>query len=172
MWGENLPVNKGKDNFEEIQYSYYRDETVAIEAFKAGEFDFRQENIARVWATSYDFPALREGKVVKEEIKHSIPVGMQGFTFNLRKDKFSDIRVRKAISQAWNFEWSNKALFFGSYTRTNSFFENSIYASEGLPSEAELKLLVPFKVRFRMKFLQSNINHQLMVKMEMQGQTL
>jgi microcin C transport system substrate-binding protein len=144
-WAADLPVNKGKDNFDEIEYKYYRDETVAIEAFKGGDFDFRQENIARVWATSYDFPALRDGKVIKDEIKHSIPVGMQGFAFNLRRDKFKDIRVRKALSQAWNFEWSNKALFFGSYIRSNSFFENSIYASEGLPDKNELKLLEPFR---------------------------
>ena len=144
-WGENLPINKGKDNFDTIRYDYYRDSTVALEAFKAGEYDFRQENAARVWATGYDSPALKAGLYKKIEIKNEVPTGMQGFAFNTRKEIFQDRRVRAAIAYAFDFEWSNKNLFFGQYTRTKSYFSNSELASSGLPSPEELKILEPLR---------------------------
>lgn len=140
-WGKNLPINRGRYNFDSIQVDYYRDETVAIEALKAGEYDFRQENIARLWAKAYDTPAIRSGALKKEEISHKIPTGMQGFIFNLRRDKFKNRLTREAITLAFNFEWANKNLFYSGYHRSLSYFSNSELASHGLPSEAELNLL-------------------------------
>jgi microcin C transport system substrate-binding protein len=145
-WGKDLPVSRGLYNFDSIRYEYFRDGTVALEAFKAGQYDFRDENNSKVWATGYDFPALTAGLVVKEEVKHRLPTGMQSFAFNLRRaEKFGDIRVRQAIGLAFDFEWSNKNLFYDQYRRTESFFSNSELASTGLPSQAELKLLEPFR---------------------------
>ncbi|TAH37762.1 MAG: ABC transporter substrate-binding protein [Alphaproteobacteria bacterium] len=144
-WGKNLPINKGRYNFERIRYDYYRDGQVALEAFKAGEYDFRQENVAKDWATAYDFPALSYGLVKKEEIPHEIPTGMQGFAMNTRRALFSDPAVRQALGYAFDFEWSNKALFFGSYTRTRSYFSNSELASVGLPSADEIKVLEKYR---------------------------
>jgi len=144
-WGEKLPIQVGTNNFDVIRYDYYRDETVAMEAFKAGEYDFRTENQASRWATGYDFPALRDGAVIKRDVIHQRPTGMQAFAFNLRRDQFKDPRVREALGYAFDFEWTNKNLFYGQYTRTNSFFENSDLAADAPPSEAELKLLEPFR---------------------------
>lgn len=144
-WGKDLPVNKGKYNFDAVQYDYYRDATVAVEAFKGGEYDFRQENISKVWANSYNIPQVEDGRIIKEELNHSIPTGMQAFVFNTRRHKFADVRVREAITHAFDFEWTNKNLFNGAYSRTKSYFSNSDYASSGLPSAAELELLKPFK---------------------------
>jgi microcin C transport system substrate-binding protein len=145
-WGKDLPVSRGLYNFDSIRYEYFRDSTVALEAFKAGQYDFRAENNSKVWATGYGFPALTAGQVIKEEVKHQIPTGMQAFAFNLRRaEKFGDIRVRQAIGLAFDFEWSNEALFYGQYARTESFFSNSELAATGLPSPAELKLLEPFR---------------------------
>jgi microcin C transport system substrate-binding protein len=144
-WGKDLPINKGKNNFDIMRYDYYRDATVALEAFKAGEYDFRQENAARVWATGYDSPALKAGLFKKAEIKNENPTGMQGFAFNTRKDLFQDRRVRAALAYAFDFEWTNKNLFFGQYTRTKSYFSNSELASSGLPSPEELKILEPLR---------------------------
>lgn len=146
-WGKDLPVNKGRDNFDTVEYSYYRDNTVAVEAFKAGAYDLRQENISKVWATAYNIPAVRNGQIIKEEIEHDKPAGMQAFVFNTRRDKFKDRRVREAINYAFDFEWENKHIFYGAYTRSESYFSNSIYAAEGLPSKAELKLLSRWKKR-------------------------
>lgn len=144
-WGKDLPVRIGQNNFDTIRYDYYRDEMVAIEAFKAGQYDFRLENIAKVWFTAYKFDALSRGEVKKEEISHSIPTGMQGFVFNTRRAGLADRRVREAISLAFDFEWSNKTMFFNAYNRTGSYFSNSEFASSGLPEGAELALLQGFK---------------------------
>jgi len=146
-WGKDLGVRKGQDNFDTIRYDYYRDATVALEAFKAGEYDFRQENISKNWATAYDFPAIKKGLVIKEEIRHQRPTGMQAFVFNTRREIFRDRRVREALAYAFDFEWTNKNLFYGQYTRTRSYFSNSELASKGLPSSAELKILEPYRGR-------------------------
>ena len=144
-WGRDLPVNKGRYNFDIIRYDYYRDTKVALEAFKAGEYDFRTENVSKDWATAYEFPALDRGMAIKAEIPHEIPTGMQGFAMNTRRPVFADPMVRQALAYAFDFEWANKALFFGAYTRTNSYFSNSELASSGLPSEAELKVLEKYR---------------------------
>ena len=144
-WGPNLPVNRGHYNFDRIRYDYYRDQTVALEAFKSNEFDFRQESRANVWATGYDVPAVRDGLIVKEEIPHSFPMPLQAFTFNLRRDQFQDRRVREALSYTFDFEWTNKNLFHGQYKRSKSFFPNTELASSGLPTEAELRYLEPLR---------------------------
>ena len=145
-WAIDLPVNKGQSNFDEISYEYYRDRDVATEAFKSGAFDLRAENQSKRWATAYDFPALKEGKVKKILIPHERPTGMQGFVFNTRKDFFSDPKVRLAINYAWDFEWTNKTLMYNAYKRTNSYFSNSELSSSGtLPEGEELKILQKFK---------------------------
>jgi microcin C transport system substrate-binding protein len=144
-WGRDLPVNVGRHNFDEIEYDYYRDGTVALEAFKAGEYDFRLESSSKSWATAYDFPALKDGLVRREEIPHDRPAGMQAFAFNTRRPLFQDARVRRALGEAFDFEWSNEKLFYGQYTRTRSYFDNSELAATGLPSAAELALLEPFR---------------------------
>jgi len=144
-WGRDLPVNVGRDNFDVIQYDYYRDRTVSLEAFKAGEYDFRQENTSKDWATGYESPALREGLMRKEEIANEMPTGMQGFLFNTRREIFAGRKVREALSYAFDFDWTNRALFYGAYARTKSYFSNSELASSGLPSEAELEFLEPFR---------------------------
>ncbi len=144
-WAKDLPLNVGRYNFDQIVYEYYRDGTVALEAFKAGNLNFRRENVSKFWATAYDTPAVKDGRIVKEEIKHQNPTGMQAFAFNLRRDKFKNKQVREALNLAFDFEWTNKNLFYGAYTRTSSYFSNSELASSGLPSEAELALLNPFK---------------------------
>ena len=145
-WGfkNNIPIKIGKDNFGTIRYDYYKDRGIEREAFKSGEIDFFSENSSKEWATSYSIDAVEKGLIVKELIQHENPQGMQGFAFNLRKDKFKDRRVRKALSYAFDFEWSNKNLFFDAYKRTDSFFENSELASSGLPSKEELKHLNPY----------------------------
>lgn len=144
-WAANLPVNKGRYNFDTIRYDYYRDSGVMMQAFKAGEYDFKLESSARDWATAYDIPALREGRIIKENIHHEDPQGMQGFVFNTRREMFKDIRVRKAIAQLLDFEWMNANLFYGQYTRSNSFFANSELASSGLPEGKELEVLEGFR---------------------------
>ena len=144
-WAKDLPVNKGRFNFDNIIIEYFRDATVSLEAFKSGDYDFREENQAKRWATAYNFPALQKGLVKKEEIKHEIPSGMQGFFINTRKEIFKDPIVRKALNYAFDFEWTNKALFFSQYKRTNSYFSNSELAASNLPTKEELILLEPFK---------------------------
>ena len=144
-WGKYLSVNKGRFNFEKIVIEYFRDATVALEAFKSGDYDFRQENQAKRWANAYNFKAIENGFVKKKSLKHEIPTGMQGFFINSRKEIFKDPIVREALNYAFDFEWTNKILFFDQYKRTGSFFSNSDLASSGLPSGEELKLLKPFK---------------------------
>lgn len=140
-WAANLPVNKGRYNVDTISYISYRDMTVALEGFKAGQYDFRAENSAKNWATQYDFPAIKQGLVKKETPPDLTPQGMQGFIYNTRKPLFQDVRVRQALAYAFDFEWSNRALFHNAYTRTNSYFANSELASTGLPKGDELALL-------------------------------
>ena len=143
-FGASIPIKIGKDNFGTIRYDYYKDRGIEREAFKSGEIDFFSENSSKEWATAYDINAVNEGLIKKELISHENPQGMQGFAFNIRKDKFKDRRVRKALSYAFDFEWSNKNLFFDAYKRTDSFFENSELASSGLPSKEELNYLNPY----------------------------
>ena len=146
-WGfENniVPIKVGKDNMGSIRYDYYKDRGVEREAFKSGEIDFFSENTSKEWATGYDIDAVTEGLIKKELIPHENPQGMQAFAFNTRKNIFADKRVRKALSFAFDFEWTNKNLFYGAYKRTDSFFENSELASSGLPSQAELAYLNPY----------------------------
>lgn len=144
-WAANLPVDKGRFNVDTIRYDYYRDATVALEAFKAGQYDLRVENSSKDWATGYDGPALRAGSIKKEAIANQLPSGMQGFGYNLRRPIFQDPRVREALAYAFDFEWSNKSLFYGAYTRTRSYFDNSELAATGVPKGEELKILEPFR---------------------------
>jgi microcin C transport system substrate-binding protein len=146
-WARDIPACKGTQNFGAYRYEYFRDTTVALEAFKAGQIDFRTENVARDWATAYDFPARRRGLVKLDEIRHQIPTGMQAFAVNLRRPLFQDIRVRRALVELFDFEWMNANLFFGAYARTNSYFSNSELASSGLPQGRELAILERFRDR-------------------------
>jgi microcin C transport system substrate-binding protein len=144
-WQKDLPVMRGLNNFDTRRTEYFRDGTVALEAFKAGQVDFREENVAKDWATAYDFPAVQKGLVKKELLNHHLPTGMQGFGVNTRRSQFSDVRVRQALAMAFDFEWANANLFYGSYTRTNSYFSNSDLASSGIPEGAELTLLDKYR---------------------------
>jgi microcin C transport system substrate-binding protein len=144
-WAENLPVNRGQYNFGTMRYDIYRDENVSLEALKAGGYDFRREYIARNWATAYDTPAVKDGRIIKREIPDGTPQGMQAFIFNTRLGKFSDRRVREAIGLSLDYEWVNKTIFYGAYTRNSSFFENTEFAANGLPSADELTLLKPYE---------------------------
>ena len=144
-WANNFPVNIGYNNFKYIQYDYYRDASVMIEALKAMEYDFRHENISKEWSTSYKSIVQENKSFTKEEVSHQLPQGMQAFIFNIRKDIFKDINLRKAINLAFDFEWTNKALFYNQYTRTKSYFSNSNLASSGLPQGLELQILNKYK---------------------------
>ncbi len=144
-WGADLPVNRGRYNFDAMQFDYYRDSTVALEAFKAEEYDFREENSSKNWATSYTGPAFDEGRIKKELIADANPAGMQAFIMNTRLEKFSDPRVRAAIAHGFDFEWTNANLFYSAYTRSHSFFSNSEMAATELPTEKELEILEPFR---------------------------
>ena len=146
-WGRDLAVNRGQNNIDVIRYDYYRDATVAVEAFKAGEFDFRSENNSKEWGTAYDLPDVANGRMIRELIDHEIPTGMQAFWFNTRRAKFADRRVRHALAHAFDFEWSNANLFYGQYTRTKSFFSNTELASSGLPQGGELRVLERYRGR-------------------------
>ncbi|MFT3989172.1 extracellular solute-binding protein [Aestuariivirga sp.] len=148
-WAKDLPVNRGRFNFDELRYDYFRDRTAAFEALKSGVIDLREEYTSRDWATAYDFPAVKDGRVIREELPDETPSGAQGFFFNLRRPQFQDIRVRQAFNLAFDFEWENANLFYNSYTRTASFFEESDLKAEGLPSPEELKLLEPMKAELR-----------------------
>lgn len=144
-WAADLPVNKGRNNFDTIKVIYYTDYTVAFEGFKGGDYDFREEYYSKLWATGYTFPEIESGKIIRETITDGKPSGAQGYWINLRREKFLDPRVREAIVLAFNFEWSNKTLFYDAYKRTDSFWENSFLQAEGLPSEEELVLLNPLR---------------------------
>ncbi|WP_036228875.1 extracellular solute-binding protein [Marinobacterium jannaschii] len=144
-WAENLPVNIGRHNYDQIQYDVYLDGTVALEAFKAGEFDFTQENSSKRWATSYTGPGFKSGKIIKTELPHQNPTGMQAFVMNTRRPLFTDSTIRQALGMAFDFEWTNKNLFYNAYTRTHSFFSNSEMAATALPTPAELEILEPIR---------------------------
>ncbi len=144
-WGKDLPINRGFYNFDVMTTDYYRDNSVALEALKAGQFDYWLEMSAKNWANAYNTPAVAEGRLIKEQIPNGNPTGMQGFVYNLRKPMFQDIRVREALSLLFDFEWSNKQLFNGAYTRTRSYFENSEMAATGLPDKAQLAILEPLR---------------------------
>lgn len=147
-WAKDMPTQKGRYNFDRIRYDVYRDATVALEALKAGEYDLRQENESKKWATGYsDWDAVKTGKAVLREFRHGMPSGMQGYAFNLRRPLFSDVRVREALAQAFDFEWANRNLFYGQYARTNSYFDNSELAAKGLPEADELALLEPLRAQ-------------------------
>ncbi len=144
-WGAELAVNVGQYNFGTIRYDEYLDFDIALEAFKAHEYDFRLENNSKLWATAYTGPDFDNGLIIKEEIPHERPTGMQAFIFNLRKPIFQDPRVREALGYAFDFEWANTNLFYGQYDRTKSYFSNSELAATGMPSDAELASLEPFR---------------------------
>lgn len=147
-WAKDLPVVKGQYNFDGIVYDLFRDETVLLQALFSGNYDVRVENIAKAWNEEYDNQrAVKEGWIKREEIPHSLPAGMQGFAFNIRRDIFKDPQVRAALNYAFDFEWSNKKFAGGKYKRTDSYFENSELAAEGLPTGQELEILEPFRAQ-------------------------
>ena len=175
-WGKDLPIKKGIDNFGTIRYEYYKDRSIEREAFKSGEIDFFSENSSKEWATSFEISAVKNKLIIKELIGHENPQGMQAFVFNTRKEIFKDKKVREALSYAFDFEWTNKNLFYDAYKRTDSFFENSELASSGLPSGGELDLLnaymdqLPKKV-FNTKFEISKTDGSGFIRQELQKAT-
>jgi microcin C transport system substrate-binding protein len=142
-WGEALPINKGTNNFDTVRYEYFADPNAAFEGFKGGTYTFRQENSSKSWATQYDFPLVASGEVQKVELANGNKANGQAFLFNLRRDKFKDPKVREAIGLMFNFEWSNKTLFFDLYARINSVWENSYLAATGAPTPEEVTILQP-----------------------------
>jgi microcin C transport system substrate-binding protein len=144
-WGANLPVSRGQNNFDTVRYEYYRDREVAFEGFTAKNYLFREEFTSRVWATRYEFPAIKDGRVKRDVLDDDTPSGAQGWFINTRRDKFKDPGLREALIDAFDFEWTNKSLMYGSYERTHSVFQNSPMMAEGKPSPAELALLEPFR---------------------------
>jgi microcin C transport system substrate-binding protein len=146
-WGADLPVARGLNNFDVVRYEFYRDRDVAFEGFTGKSYLFREEFTSRVWATRYDFPAIRDGRVKREELPDDTPSGAQGWFINTRREKFKDPRLREALIYAFDFEWTNKNIMYGAYKRTASVFQNSEMMAEGPPSAEELALLEPFRGR-------------------------
>ena len=146
-WAKDLPVVRGRYNFDDIKYEYYRDRTAELESVKAGAFDLREEFTAKDWTTAYDIPAVKDGRLLQLTLPDETPSGAQGFFANMRRERFRDVRVRKAIGLAFDYEWMNKNLFYGLYTRTESYFENSDMKATGLPSPEELALLEPHRAK-------------------------
>ncbi len=144
-WAKDMPTGRGFQNFNRVRIEYFRDPTVAMQAFKAGQIDYRQENISKQWATAYDFPAVEKGLVVKDPIKHQLPIGIQGWIMNTRRAVFKDARVREALGQVWDFEWTNRNLFYNAYVRSHSYFGNTPQEAQGLPDAAEAALLAPYR---------------------------
>jgi len=144
-WGAKLPVNVGQYNFDTVRYEYYRDRDVGFEGFKAKSYLFREEFTSRTWATGYDFPAIRDGRVRRDQIPDNLPTGGQGWVFNMRRAKWANPRLREALNYAFDFEWTNKTIMYGVYKRTHSVFQNSDMMAKGLPSPEELKLLEPWR---------------------------
>jgi len=144
-WADGLPVRKGMYNFDRVTYKYYKDSTIALEAFKAGEFDFFFENYSKRWARSHEGPKYKSGEILKKELKHSNNAGMQGFAINTRRERFKDVRVRRALSLAYDFAWANDHLFYNQYVRCDSYFSNSELAAMGLPEGDELVLLNEYR---------------------------
>lgn len=150
-WGWHLPVNRGRYNFDELRYEYFRDRTAEFQGLKAGEYDLREEFTSKTWATEYDIPQVESGRLKRLTLPDARPSGAQGFFINTRKEKFSDRRVRRALDYAFDFKWTNRNQFYGLYKRTNSFFENSDMKAEGEPGEAERALLEPYRDRLSEK---------------------
>lgn len=144
-WGDNLPVFKGRYNFERITYDYYRDRNVELEAFFAGNYDFREEFTAKLWATGYDAPPVRDGRIAKKLIPNKLPQGMQGFVFNIRRPVFADRAVRRALDYAFDYDWANKQFAYGAYTRSRSYFSNTDMAATGLPAGREIDILEKYR---------------------------
>jgi microcin C transport system substrate-binding protein len=144
-WGKDLPINAGQNNFDEIEYIFFKDAQVVFEAFKGDQYDWRRENSSKGWATGYDVPAVKDGRLIKDEVKLKQVQGLQAWVMNLRKPKFQDVRVRRALNLAFDFEWSNQNLFYGLYTRSRSLFNNSDMEAKGTPSPEELALLEPLR---------------------------
>jgi microcin C transport system substrate-binding protein len=144
-WGADLPVSRGQNNFDTVRYEFFRDRDVAFEGFTGKTYLFREEFTSRIWATRYDFPAIRDGRVKRETLPDDTPSGAQGWFINTRRDKFKDPRLREALIDAFDFEWTNKTIMYGAYLRTQSVFQNSDMMAVGKPSEEELKLLEPFR---------------------------
>ena len=144
-WGADLPVGRGQNNFDIVRYEYYRDRDVGFEGFTAGSYLFREEFTSRTWATRYDFPALKDGRVKRDTLPDDTPSGAQGWFINTRRPKFADPRLREALDYAFDFEWTNKTIMYGSYQRTVSVFQNSDMMAKGPPSAEELALLEPFR---------------------------
>ncbi len=144
-WAQNIPVNKGMYNFDEIRYESYRDPVVAVEAFKAGGYDLREENISRVWATSYNIKAVKDGRLIKETVDHKVPANLQTTYINMRRDDGKDINFRQALTLAFDYDWMNKNLFYSLYKRTESYFDNTHFKATGLPTGKELKILEKYK---------------------------
>jgi microcin C transport system substrate-binding protein len=143
-WAKDLPINKGRFNFDKIRYLHYRNINIGFEGFRAGQYFYHEEVTSRTWSIGYNFPAYNQKYVVKQELPNQNPVNLQAFVFNNRRPMFKDIRVRQALTYAYDFEWMNKALFYGNYERIQSFFHNSELAATGTPSEAERELLNPW----------------------------
>ena len=158
-WGKDLPVNVGTNNFNEQRFEYFRDGVVELEAFKGDQYDFRVETSAKDWATAYNFPAVKDGKVIIEEFPERASGAMQAFIPNLRREKFQDQRVRRALNLALDFDGMNRTLFFGQYKRTTSYFQNTELASSGLPSGLELEILQSVKDKIPASvFTEANAN--------------
>ncbi len=154
-WGGNLPVNRGRFNFETIEIEYFRDANSLFEGFKKGLFHIRPEGDPGRWARGYDFPAVADGRIIKEEFENGVPSGMAGLVFNTRREIFSDIRVRRALTLLFDFEWLNKNLFFGAYARTQSYFDKSELSSLGHPAnDRERALLAPYQDRIAEEFIE------------------
>lgn len=147
-WAANLPVNKGRFNFDNIRYDYYLDDNVAFEAFKAGAFDFRAEGSAKKWATQYTGNNFSRGYIVKDEVPNTVATDTQWLAFNIQKPQFADRRVREALSLLFDFEWMNKALFYNAYKRVDSYFQNTEYAAQAAPDARELAILAPLKGQY------------------------
>jgi microcin C transport system substrate-binding protein len=146
-WAKDLPVNRGRYNFDEVRYEYYRDRTAELQSLKAGSYDLREEFTARDWMTAYDTPAVKQGRLVRLTLPDESPSAAQGFFLNTRRPKLADVRVRKALDLAFDFEWTNKNIFYGLYKRTESFFENSDMKASGKPEGRELALLEPLRAK-------------------------
>ena len=146
-WAKDLPVNTGLNNFDVIRWDYFRDRQVAFEAFKSGVLTFHSEYTSRFWHTLYDFPAIRDGRVKRDELETNLPAGGQGWWINQRRAMFRDARIRRALAYAFDFEWTNKNIMYASFKRTTSFFDNSDFKAVGLPSPEELALLEPFRAQ-------------------------
>lgn len=157
-WGEKLPVNRGKYNFDRVEVEFYRDSSVAFEAFKAGEFDFYIEHQAKNWATGYRFPAIARGEVIRAEIPHQIPTQTQALFMNSRRAIFAERKVREAMGLMFDFEWTNRALFNSAYKRTSSYYPNSEFSASGKPEGSEWLLLSPYRKQLPAPLFQQPFN--------------